>query len=113
MKEFIITAISTAWNCFFEDIWKKRCEIFIIWEKEVGIDKKTKREKRNIEGKPTEENSKASCKEKFIRVEKSQTIEEKKKVKEVEKKEIDEAWFGSVTNFIYSKTRPFTYGLTG
>jgi hypothetical protein len=42
-KDFIATTISTAWNEFYENVWKKRCEAFICWEKEAGISMKIKK----------------------------------------------------------------------
>ncbi|CAG8838149.1 18594_t:CDS:1, partial [Gigaspora margarita] len=41
-KVAIIAVLQGYWNHFYEDIWKKRCDQIIVWEKRLGITKQSK-----------------------------------------------------------------------
>ena len=115
-KEFLALVINTAWNSFYEDIWKRRCEAFVLWEKELGIDTKEKKWKKNIISKQVvlEKGNLTSYEESSNRIEKNQaSVKAKQERKEVEIREIQETWFCSIVNFICNKSRPFAYGLIG
>ncbi|CAG8806482.1 34056_t:CDS:2, partial [Gigaspora margarita] len=41
-KVAIMAVLQGYWNHFYEDIWKKRCDQIIVWEKRRGITKQSK-----------------------------------------------------------------------
>ena len=108
-KEFITALINTTWNGFYINIWNKRCETVVSWEKTTGISKAEKMRKET----KTKEKGKA----KMTQREERHTDEEGKTQAAKEKIEIgnkiQETWLGSVYNYIDRKMRLFFYGLNG
>jgi hypothetical protein len=109
-KEFITIWINAAWNGFFENIWKKRCEAVIDWEKANGISSADKKRKVNNPRSDTIRNVKKLVDNRVL--EKNQGCVKKEKKKEEEEK-IQSSWFGSVRDYIGKKIRPFFYGSNG
>ena len=46
-KEFLTIWTNAAWNGFFENIWKKCCEVVTNWEKANGISPTDKKQSRS------------------------------------------------------------------
>ena len=44
-QQFANTVAITAWDTFYEQVWRIRCEKIIEWEKKVGITGKMKKKK--------------------------------------------------------------------
>src|ERR1044071_568112 len=45
-SRILISFVKHFWECFFERLWKFRCEIMIKWEKENQISTKDKKKKK-------------------------------------------------------------------
>jgi hypothetical protein len=50
-QQFANTVAITAWDTFYEQVWRICCEKIIEWEKKVGITGKSKRKKGEIQKK--------------------------------------------------------------
>ena len=99
-QQFADVVSRTAWDTFYEQVWRIRCEKIIKWEKEEGITSKMKKE--------TQKKKKNSGKKKKAS---QQEIEEKKmKVKEKEKR-IGEEARKTMLGLVMKGRRPFHYGL--
>jgi hypothetical protein len=82
-SKVLISFMEHFWNCFYERLWKFRCEVLIDWEKENNISTKEKRLKKKRRKKEKasvdKENSnstdiaKETRKEKEIRIQKEAT----------------------------------------
>ena len=48
--------IKHFWECFFERLWKFRCEVMVNWEKENNITVKEKKKKPNKRRNENKEN---------------------------------------------------------
>lgn len=77
-KEFIIMLTNTAWNAFFENIWKKRCDLVTMWEKTLGISNADK--KKRFHGEKEGSGNKKTQKQEVVvdRTDQNRTIKEKK-----------------------------------
>jgi hypothetical protein len=102
-KDLIKAAMDTFWNGFFENIWKRRCAAVIEWEKSIGIDAKKKRTKQETQCLNTRNSSSLKG---FVVLDK----EEKKKVLESSKIDIEKRWEFSVEKMINKSWKPFWYG---
>ena len=76
-NKVLIIFIEQFWSCFYERLWKFRCEVMVEWEKEHNITtKEKKRKKIKKKGKANKENvspideTKESKKEKETRIQK-------------------------------------------
>ena len=110
-KEFISVLAKTAWNGFFENIWKKRCELVSNWEKSVEITPKEKKKKEEASSR-TKPNNEVTQKNKEGIV-----IDQVNRTKEIRKEEdnrgIQKLWQGSVYEWISNRMRLFFWGLNG
>ena len=91
-------------------IWKERCNRFCEWEKSQSISIKGKRSKKEA----IEQRSKTV--RKVILRSENENIEKRKELKrkkEVEKKEIEVLWRGTVRKLISNNKRPYWNGLKG
>src|SRR6185295_5627792 len=88
-QQFVNVVAITAWDTFYEQVWRIRCEKINEWERKIGI---TSRIKRRREEKQTKPNKKEKANQ--------QRIEERKeKIKEKEKqveKEVTKTMLGLV-----------------
>ena len=110
-KEFITTLARTAWNSFFENIWKKRCELVSNWEKLVGISSADKKKKK--ESTPSAGSSNKETHEKEEDIVRDQVNRTGINRKEEDDKSIQKVWLGSVYDWISNRMRPFFWGLDG
>ena len=108
-KEFITIWTNAAWNGFFENIWKKRCEVVTIWEKANGISPTNKKDRNRLSNRAF---SKAPYESKEGGVADSQNQITKEEKEESEKR-IQSSWLDSVVGFIGRRIRPFFYGPNG
>ena len=73
----LVNFIEYFWNCFYERLWKFRCEVMVEWEKKnniLGKDKKKKQKRKKA--KTNKENVKPKDRVKETRKEKEMTIQE-------------------------------------
>ena len=110
-KNFVCILVNTAWNSFYENIWKKRCEAVIVWEKELGISLKSKR-KDGRQSRVAHEMLSGMEEVSTSKLDPAQ-IEDRAKKKEEDSIRIEETWLGSIRNFISDNVRPFFYSLKG
>lgn len=115
-RSYLDTAINSTWNYFYENIWKQRCAFVNKWEKENGINKKKKREKktRHVRSITSIEKTEQIFGEVNQNQEQTRGKVKKKgenndKEKDIEKKE--KSWFVAVKDLIKNRIRPFWYGL--
>jgi len=90
----------TAWDTFYEQVWRIRCEKIIEWEKKIGITGKSKRKKDERLKEPRKQGK--ANQEKVER--KKEEIREKGKQVE---KEVTKTMLG----LVMEGRRPFYYGL--
>ncbi|RIB03364.1 hypothetical protein C2G38_2225298 [Gigaspora rosea] len=117
VKNFLMVLINMAWNGFYENIWKKHCEIVIQWEKEAGISMRIKRRKRLVRLSLNSSKKDTILRGDSVRIKKSQLqndrSKEKKKKKEEDSLEIKRAWLSSIEKLIENRSKPFSYGILG
>ena len=110
-KEFITTLAGSAWNGFFENIWKKRCELITLWEKSVGITAVDKRKREESMSGKKSNNKKTHEKVEGKDIDQSNRTKVNKK--EEDSNSIQKVWLGSVSDWISNRVRPFFWGLSG
>jgi ribonuclease HI len=79
-SKVLLSFIEQFWKCFYDRLWKFRCEVMVEWEKENGISAKEKRKKKktrkknntknkeNIEAENTEKESKKAKEERIMKL---------------------------------------------
>ena len=110
-KNFITTLARTAWNGFFENVWKKRCEIVSSWEKEIGITAASKKKKEETTSRTGSSDGVTHEKEEGKIID--QVNRTKNDSKEEDSFSIQNVWLGSVYDWISNRMRPFFWGLNG
>ena len=99
-QQFINVVVRTAWDTFYEQVWRIRCEKIIEWEKEREVTSKTK---KKIDNKKRDPNKRKKASQ--------QEVEEKKeKIKEKENR-IREEVRKTMLRLVVKGERPFHYGL--
>src|ERR1043165_3092996 len=73
-QQFVSTVAKTAWDTFYEQVWRVRCEKVNSWEKREGITGKMKRDRR----KKTNSRKKGKMKQQELEEEKKRLNEKKK-----------------------------------
>ena len=99
-QHFINVVTWTAWDTFYKQVWRIRCEKIIEWEKREEITGKTKRKSYNKKKNPNEKRK--AC---------QQEIEEKKKKAKEKEKRIEEEVRKTILGLVVEGKRPFHYGL--
>jgi hypothetical protein len=99
-QQFVNAVAITAWDTFYEQVWRIRCEKIIEWEKKVGITGKTKKKK---DGKLKEPRKREKTNQERIERKKEEIREKGKQVE----KEVTKTMLG----LVMEGRRPFYYGL--
>ena len=99
-QQFVNVVAVTAWDTFYEQVWRIRCEKINEWEKKVGITGKVKRKK---EGKLKELRKKGKTNQ--------QRIEEKKERLKEKEKQVEKEVTKTILGLVMEGRRPFHYGL--
>jgi ribonuclease HI len=99
-QQFANTVAITAWDTFYEQVWRIRCEKIIEWEEKIGITGRIKRKK----GGNLKESKKQGKTDQKRKEEKKEEIREKGKQIE---KEVTKTMLG----LVMKGRRPFHYGL--
>ena len=89
----------TAWDTFYEQVWRIRCEKVNSWEKKEGISGKMKRDGR----KKINTNKREKKKQQELEEEKKRVREKKERIKEEARK--------TMLGLVMGGGRPFHYGL--
>jgi hypothetical protein len=74
-SKILISFTERFWECFYERLWKFRCEIMVEWEKENGISVKEKRKKRKKQQNKNKENIRPEVLEKETKAEKEARVQ--------------------------------------
>src|SRR5260364_137037 len=98
-EKFIRTLARTAWNTFYEQVWRIRCEKVNEWEEDQGITNKMKR--RVLAPRNTRPQKNGS----------QQNKEEKKKREEEKEIRVKEEVMKTVKVLVIEGGRSFYYGL--
>src|SRR6185436_10932595 len=98
-QQFANTVAKTAWDIFYKQVWRIRCEKVNKWEKKEGITSKMKWR----DTKKKNPNKKGKANQQMIEEEKRQAKEKKERIKEEARKTMLELVMGG--------GRPFHYGL--
>jgi len=98
-QQFMSTVAKTAWDTFYEQVWRIRCDKVNRWEKKEGITDKMKREGR----KKIDVSKKKEKKQQDLEEEKKRLREKKRKIKEEARK--------TMLGLVIEGRRPFHYGL--
>jgi hypothetical protein len=98
-QQFIETVAKTAWDMFYEQVWRIRCEKINEWEKKEGIT--TKMKKKEVKKENPKKKGKAN----------QQKIEEEKKQAKEKKDRINEEFRKTMLGLVVEGRRPFHYGL--
>ena len=103
-KEFLTIQTNAAWNGFFENIWKKRCEVVTNQEKANEISPTNKKQSRNRLNNKASDRTLHKRKKGEVADNQNQITKEKKEESE---RKIQSSWLESVVGFIERKIRPF------
>ena len=98
-RRFLNTVAETAWNTFYEQVWRIRCRKVVEWERKEGITGRIKREGQKKEDR--KKKRKAS----------QQELEEKKKQAREKEKQIEGEARKTMLGLVMEGRRPFHYGL--
>ena len=99
-QQFVNVIAVTAWDTFYEQVWRIRCEKINEWERKVEITGKLKRGK--------EEKRKEQCRKGKAN---QQRIEERKERLKEKEEQIGKEAMKTMLGLVMEGRRPFHYGL--
>jgi hypothetical protein len=99
-QQFMKVVARTAWDTFYEQVWRIRCEKVNEWEKNKGITGRIKRRKGKEKEAPKKKGKPNQ-----------QTIEEKRQKAKEKEKQVRKETQKTILGLIIEGRRPFHYGL--